>query len=221
VGKDLSDRVDDFAGRSEIARSYDLVASEYLAAFGDELSGKPEDRRLLGLVAECGGLVADVGSGPGHVSTFLRSHGAATVAVDAAAGMAALAGRDRHPALTADMRLLPFAPASLDAVVAFYSLIHLPRGDVPTALREFARCLRREALLLVAVHAGEGVTGGTEFLGRDVRLTATLFGLGEMVAMVAGAGFEIVESLQRPPCGNEGTQRIYVLARRVPTSDRS
>ncbi len=212
MGKSLSDGVDDFADPSEIAGSYDLVATEYLAAFGDELSGKPEDRRLLGLVGGRGGLVADVGSGPGHVSAFLRSHGAATVAVDASTGMAALAGRDGHPALAADMRQLPFAPASLDSVVAFYSLIHLPRGDVPTAIAELARCLRRDGLLLVAVHAGQGITRGTEFLGREVRLTATLFGLAEMVAMVVGAGFEIVESFQRPPYGQERTERIYVLA---------
>jgi hypothetical protein len=42
-----------------------------------------------------------------------------------------------------------------------------------------------------------------------------------MVAMVVGAGFEIVESFQRPPYGDEGTQRIYVLARQMPASDRS
>ena len=204
---------DDFVATADIARSYDLVAPDYLEAFGDELAAKPEDRRLLGLVGDRGGTVADIGSGPGHVSAHLRALGAATVAVDAAVGMAALAGAD-GPALVADMRRLPLADRSLDAVVAFYSLIHLPRPDVSVALVEFGRCVRPGGLLLAAVHAGRGTTGSTEFLGRAVRLRATLFGLDEMVAAVDTSGFEVVESFQRAAYGGEGTERIYVLARR-------
>lgn len=57
--------------------SYDLVAERYADELGDELRGKPLDRGMLGVFAELtdGGVVADIGCGPGHVAAYLAGRG--------------------------------------------------------------------------------------------------------------------------------------------------
>lgn len=79
--------------------------------------------------------VLDVGCGIGHSFTELAPR--PTIGVDLDAG--ALAGQDRETHV-ADMRALPFADGSFDALVAIQSIEHVPDAD--RALAEFARVLR-------------------------------------------------------------------------------
>ena len=54
-------------------RGYDAVARSYASEIADELPGKPLDRAVLDVVVElaAGGLIADIGCGPGHVAAHL------------------------------------------------------------------------------------------------------------------------------------------------------
>ena len=69
--------------------SYDRVAERYAAEIAGELTHKPFDRGLLDALAElaCGGPVADVGCGPGHVAAYLAGRGARTIGLDRSPGM--------------------------------------------------------------------------------------------------------------------------------------
>ncbi len=113
----------------------------------------------------------------------------------------------------ADMTRLPICSDSLDGLIAFYSIIHLRRADVPVALAEFRRVLRAGAPLLLSVHAGEGAIVTANMIDRGVRMFATLFRKAEMDALLADAGFESRELIQRDPYPVESrTQRLYALA---------
>lgn len=204
-----------------IQASYDAVAEAYAEEFFDELSRKPFDRELLDrFAASCarGGLVLDVGCGPGHVANYLMDDGVEAAGIDLSPEMIEVARRltPRVAFTVGDMRHLPWADGALGGLTAFYSLIHIPRADVPSVLAEFRRVLAPEGRLLVAVHGGSGTIHRDRFLEHDVPFEATLFALGELVTLVEAAGFRVDTAHQRPPYEFEHpTMRVYVAAHAV------
>lgn len=197
--------------------SYDAVAEVYAQTFFDELSRKPFDRELLdafaAVVPKASAL--DVGCGPGHVGRHLSERAMDVVGVDLSPCMIEVARR-LNPALrfeVADMRNLPAGDATVGAVVAFYSLIHIPRAEVPAVLREFRRVLTPSGRLLLAVHGGAGTITSAEFMGKKVPFEATLFDKNELVDLVEAAGFEVTIATVRQPYEFEHqTPRMYVGA---------
>ena len=107
--------------------------------------GRIYDRLAELLVDTCPGGVAgrrvlDVGAGTGAASRAAdRAGAAAVVAVDIAAGMLDGWTGPRPPAAVGDARLLPFRADSIEAVVAAFSLNHVP--DPAVALADAARVL--------------------------------------------------------------------------------
>ena len=146
--------------RALLRGTYDAVAERYQQEIGGELAGKPFDRELLAAFArEVRGPLCDLGCGTGHVTRFLKDHGATdVVGVDLSPGMLAVARRE-HPDIRfeeRDMTALDAVPDGAWAgVVAFYSLIHVPRADLVATLRGIRRCLAPGGPLLVAFHIGE------------------------------------------------------------------
>jgi SAM-dependent methyltransferase len=198
--------------------SYDQVAADYAAKFFDELDRKPADRALLdAFAAACPrtGRVLDVGCGPGHVGRHLASHGLVVTGIDLSPAMVAVAQK-LNPAIefaTADMRALPWDDASIAGIVAFYSVIHIPRPEVPKVLAEFRRVLAPEGRLLLAVHGGTGTIHQDEFLGHCVPFEATYFSLNEIASLVEQAGLHVDDAHQRAPYDFEHqTPRLYVVA---------
>ena len=204
----------------DMRSAYDVVAQEYAAAFDDELRRKPFDRELLGRFAdEVGsGAVWDVGCGPGHVGAHLAMRGVKVTGLDLS-GSSLVNAQRLHPTLSfvqADMRSLPVRDETLGGIVAFYSLIHLPRGSVPAALAGMRRALRADGPLLIAVHVGEGENRATDWFGHHVSVAATLFQRDELTGFVEAAGLGVTEVRQRPPYDFEHqTHRLYVSAKRA------
>jgi SAM-dependent methyltransferase len=204
------------------ATTYDKVASAYAATFLHELDHKPFDREILTRFAtatrrgsQTGHPVCDLGCGPGHIGAFLAARGVDAVGLDLSAGMVAQA-RLSYPEMAfteGNMTSLDLPDDSFTGIVCFYALIHVPRSQVPAALREMARVLVPGGSLLVAVHGGRGTLHADEMVGQPADLDATLFSLAELCDLMHHAGFSIVESRDRPPYEMEHpTQRLYVWA---------
>jgi SAM-dependent methyltransferase len=206
----------------DIAHTYDVAAEHYAATFAGELDAKPFDRGLLDRYAAAlagRGEVWDVGCGAaGHLTRYLADRGVAAVGADISPGSVAVARRCQ-PGLTfhvADMCQLPAATGSLAGVVAFYSVIHLPRPRIPVALAEFRRVLGPGGALLAAVHGGTGEIGADAAFGLAVPIRATLVSLDEMTAMAESAGFAVRERHERAPyAGEYPSQRVYLWAEAV------
>ena len=122
-------------------KSYDLMAEEYVSRLYDKLEHLPLDCELLerfARVVRDQGLVCDIGCGPGQVARYLHERGVAVVGLDLSPRMVELA-RQLNPGITfqqGDMAKLKAQDASWAGIVAFYSIIHIPRSEVIAVLSE-------------------------------------------------------------------------------------
>lgn len=206
-----------------VARDYDRLAEPYAREIGDELEGKPLDRALLRyLVAEAvgGGLVGDLGCGPGHVTRYLADLGAEVVGVDISPEMVRRASA-AHPRLrfeVGDLRRLSLADGSLAAAVAFYSLIHFGDDeDLRTACREIARVLAPHGEVLLAYHrGGDDVHHPGELWGVPVDLGFRYLSDETVIGALTGAGLLVTARVHREPYPGveHPSRRTYLIAKR-------
>jgi SAM-dependent methyltransferase len=132
--------------------------------------------------------------------------------VDISAAMAARARARLDGAVVADLRALPIASGAAAGLVAFYSVIHVPRADLAGALAEFRRVLRADGRVMFSAHEGEGEVVLDEFIGLPVPMIATLFALDELVAACDTVGLRVLHAERREHYEGEITTRPYVLA---------
>jgi len=171
------------------AVTYDRIAARYAArAF------YPLERELarFGQMVPIGGLVLDVGCGPGQYARALNTRGLRVVGLDLSQGMlrqAQAAGTSRL--MCADMRRLPCADGCADGCFVCASLLHLPRTQAPQALVEFRRVLRPGGALYVGVKEGEGEEWVTDQEGCE-RLFA-YYQPDEIDRLIQAGGFEVVD----------------------------
>jgi len=205
----------------ELQRSYDEVCEEYAHRIFTELENKPLDRELLDRFADDmkgRGVVCDMGCGPGQIARYLRDRGVKVVGVDLSPGMIRVARR-LNPGIEffrGNLMSLDVDDDAWAGIAAFYSIIHIPRPLVVSALNELRRVLRPGGLLLISFHKGDGVVHKDEWWGKPVNFDAFFFERTEMEGYLKSAAFEIEEVTERPPY--EGVEydshRVYILARK-------
>jgi len=114
------------------------------------------------------------------------------------------AGVDRRASIeTADMRKLPFEPATFDAIISAYAIDHLNRDGIHQSLAEAARVVKPGGDFLLMVVAKEP---WTQFSFGPV-MHMGMRGPAWWNDRLREAGFQILEQGTRP-----GT--LYLLARR-------
>ena len=203
----------------ELSASYDEVAAEYARRIADELDHKPFDRDLLDRFAamfDTDDIVCDVGCGPAHVARYLSQRGVKVMGIDLSPEMVAQA-RALNPSLEirqGDMLGLDVPNESWAGIVAFYSIIHIPRANVVRALRELGRCLRPGGRLLMSFHIGDEVVHLEELWEHPVSMDFVFFRSDEMLGYLGDAGFDVEETLERDPYPDVEYQsrRAYIVA---------
>lgn len=158
--------------REVVARGYDRAAERYLE--WSALRPSPARLRYLGIALEripAGARVLELGCGAGLPMTAALAETRDVTGVDISVRQVELARANVPKAtfLHADMTTLAFGPATFDAVVAFYSLTHVPRDDLPGLLERVRRWLRPGGLFLASMGV-EDDPGSIEadWLGADM-----------------------------------------------------
>ncbi len=165
------------AQRDLVRRGYDEVSLAYRGDDSQAASSSAEDvGRYAGWVAELAGLlpagatVADLGCGAGIPATReLTGQGLRVLGVDFSAVQLARARRLVPSAslVRADITALRLRPASLDAVVSFYTLIHVPLADQRALFPRIRAWLRPGGYLLAITGAGHE-SGTGPYLGAEM-----------------------------------------------------
>lgn len=161
-------------------------------------------------------LVVELGCGPGTTaSTVIARH--RYVGVDLSVSQLALA-RAKIPSaglVQADMTDVTFRPGTLDAVLAFYSLIHVPRDEQPGVLRAMVEWLRPGGLAAFNMTAGHGDPGGVYAWIDDVPMYWSGYDADTNLRLVQDAGFvvdrrEVLQNFE----DDETVRFLWILARK-------
>jgi SAM-dependent methyltransferase len=197
------------------------VAAEYVLRISGELEHKPLDRQLLDRFAarvKGLGLVCDLGCGPGHVARYLHDQGVHVIGVDLSSAMIDQARR-LNPDIEfrqGNMLSLNVEDGAWGGIVAFYSVIHLPRTEIAVALAEMKRVLHPGGLLLLAFHVGDETLHLDEWWGQPVSVDFLFFRPEEMAGFLRAAGFGVEEVIEREPYPDveHQSRRAYIFARK-------
>ena len=145
-----------------VADGYDQVAERYLA--WSALDPSPQRMRRLAQLLDLlpgGAEVLELGCGAGVPITQALAERCRVTGVDISAEQVALAERLVPDAsfIQADMTELDLPAGSFDAVVSFYTLIHVPRAEHAGLLGRIAGWLRPGGLLFATMGAGDSPDG--------------------------------------------------------------
>ncbi|MCX5443194.1 methyltransferase domain-containing protein [Streptomyces sp. NBC_00569] len=217
---ELGPNTDDWL--ADTRTSYDTVASSYAELTRHLLDETPEERAVLARFADLvrvrgGGPVVDVGCGTGRITGHLRKLELDAFGIDLSPGMIDAARRD-HPGVRFDlgsMTDLDLADASVAGLVAWYSLIHIPDGEIGSVLTHFRRVLRPGAPLLLSFHVGDESTWKTEgYGGHPMRVYVHRRQHDRMIEWLGEAGFAV--ETHKTLTSAESRLGGVILARRQP-----
>jgi SAM-dependent methyltransferase len=159
-------------------------------------------------------LIIELGCGPGTTAAVVADRHR-YVGVDFSASQLALA-RAKLPSASfvrADMTEAAFRPGTIDCVLAFYSLIHVPRDEQPRVLRAIQEWLRPGGLAVFNMTAGQGDPGGVYGWIDDVPMYWSGFDAETNMGLVRDAGLvidrdEVLENFE----DDETVRFLWVLA---------
>jgi SAM-dependent methyltransferase len=183
--------------RSGQAEAFDVIGDRYDEAFPHKEGQVAATDWLIGSLA-AGSRVLDLGCGTGvPTARQLADAGFDVVGVDLSGGMVKLAreyvpGATFHQLDLADLR--PGGPRDLgrfDAVAAFFSLLMLPRAEIPLALLTIRHLLVPGGLFVLSMVEADVDDFSIPFLGRTIRVSGYL--LEDLRKVIETAGFEIAE----------------------------
>jgi SAM-dependent methyltransferase len=208
--------------RRIVADGYDAIAERYFA-WSDARPSATRlawlDRALTRIPA--GADVLDLGCGAGVPMTRALAEGRQVTGVDLSARQIELA-RAAVPNATfvqADMTALELPAERLDAVVAFYSLTHVPRADVPALLAAIHRWLRPGGVFLASMGAQDSPDEvEADWLGAPMFFSH--HGAKKNRALVRQAGFEIEQAVvEEEPEDRHAALFLWVVARKPGRGD--
>lgn len=183
--------------RTGQAEAFDAIGDRYDEAFPHK-EGQVASAEWLVKSLPPGSRVLDLGCGTGiPTARQLAEGGLDVVGVDLSDRMVTLARQyvptgTFHRADIADLR--PDGPRDLgrfDAVAAFFSLLMLPRAEIPLAVRTIHHLLAPGGLFALSMVEADVDDFSIPFIGSTIRVSGYL--RDELHEVVEAEGFEIVE----------------------------
>ncbi len=175
---------------TETIRVYDADAAAFIAR--NRNHAVPRLFEAMEPHVPPGGLLIDVGAGPGWHTLEWQRRGRRAVALDLSRGLLFEArALSVAPLLMADMRCLPLAGASADALWVCASFLHIPRADAPATLREFARVLKPGGAMYIGIKDGAGERFTLPIV--DAPRYFVFWAEAEFDAALRAAGFAVVD----------------------------
>ncbi|MFF2845308.1 class I SAM-dependent DNA methyltransferase [Streptomyces sp. NPDC058001] len=183
--------------RTGQAQAFDVIGGRYDEAFPHKEGQIGAGARLVAGLPP-GARVLDVGCGTGlPTARGLVEAGLTVTGVDLSEGMLELARKNVPGAtfLRHDLAALraegPDGLGHFDGITCFFTLLMLPRAEIPYALRQFRTLLRPGGLLALSMVEADLDDAEIPFLGQSIRVSGFL--RDELRQIVRDAGFEITD----------------------------
>jgi len=177
----------------------------------------PSRQRLVGELMQQlpeGARVLDLGCGPGRPSTALLAERFDVTGVDISHAQLEIARINVPKAkfIEADLASVDFPDGNFNAVTAFYSLIHLPRTELPGLFERVKRWLRPDGLFLATFSVSDSPEWTGDWLGQPMFFSG--YDAETNRRLIVEAGFQILTSDEVEIVEPEGpVPFLWVLAR--------
>ncbi len=194
---------------------YEKIAQDYASKFTKVTDRFAEFNQLLPLKAR----VLDLGCGPGVEVAWLIAKGHSVIGLDYTKKMVQIAKKTAKKAtiLFGDMRRANFPKGKFDAILLSYSLIHIPKKDVPLLIQKIYTWLRSQGLLYVGIQAGRSAEVFVrEPFKPDEKIFLNILSQRELIHNLKQVGFSIVHEYKRKAKNKEelGYTKFVVFARK-------
>lgn len=202
----IVDRVPD----NIVQAAYSAVHTLYIEVCGDLEFLDPEDTTFT-LTHLSPGPVLDLGCGPGHFTKFLTDAGVPATGIDMVPEFITHA-RATYPGIgfeLGSLRTLDAPTASVAAILAWFSLIHLDPTELPAVLAEFHRVLTPGGRLVVGFFES---TDEVEPFPHKVT-TAYRWPADRLSETLRRAGFTELARLHHPTAGDVRPYAALALAK--------
>lgn len=204
----------------ETAASYDAVAVPFTAYTRGWAEKAPIDRHILDAFAELAttgrsGVVLDAGCGSGWITGHLHSRGLDVTGIDLSPSLIEIARRN-HPEVrfeVGSLTDLPVVPGSLDGIVCWYVLHHIPDAFVGTVFDQFTAALSDGGHLVLGGHVGDETHTKTQgYGGVPMNVLVARRPLDAVVGLLRERGFTVDMAASMYPDG--AIPAFLVLARK-------
>jgi len=199
--------------RKIVENGYDSIYEKYDSYYGISMNRR-ELADFLKLVPKRS-TVLDIGCGSGRVSKFLIDRGFGVVGIDISRNMLKLAKQKAPQAEfhRQDMRDLDFPKESFDAVLALYSIIHVPRKYHSGIFKKINRVLKPKGIALVSVGGSDLENYIDEnWMNWGSRMYWSQFDLEKNLDLLRKSGFKIISWRLS---GMKGDKHPFVFASKV------
>ena len=193
---------------------YNHIAERYLA----ERTRDSQDVRLLDELMErlpASAKVLDAGCGAGVPISQMLSERFQLTGVDFSEAQIELARKNvpNGEFICQDMTDLDFAENTFDGIASYYAIIHIPREEHQSLLRNFQRMLKPGGFALLCLGAEHLIDDIDEnYLG--TRMYWSHYDAGTYLEMLRDCGFSIVWSKFVSEESCEGVGHLFVLAQK-------
>jgi SAM-dependent methyltransferase len=205
-----------------VASGYDRIADRYLAWS----ALRPSAARLRALeladaLIPAGADVLELGCGAGVPMTARLAVGRRLTGVDVSAEQLRRARRNVPGAtfVQADLTQLDRPAASLDAVVAFYSLTHVPRERLPGLFERIATWLRPGGAFIASLGVEDDPGGVEDWLGVEMYFSQYSARVNRRLVEAAGLVVEGADVISEPEDRHDA-RFLWVVARVPRTGTR-
>ncbi|EMA57221.1 class I SAM-dependent methyltransferase [Halorubrum lipolyticum] len=202
--------------KDAVRRGYDAVAEAYAADRSEDGRGREILSQFLDGLSESARIL-DAGCGQGTPVLRDLTATATATGLDISRAQLELAAERVPDAALAqgDMVRLPFRDGAFDAVTAYHSLIHVPRGQHREVVDEFARVLADGGRLLCSEGPDEWSGANPDWLDTGVEMQWHIAGVEATRDHLRDAGFaaESERPVGDPPENGDDERWTFFSAR--------